>query len=111
MNFSAWELHLDFEIARMSPDMGYADGFGLFYARDRKLGTTFGTVPGFVGFGIVLDTHRNGPRGNTPFPVLQVHVLNGSVPHSWSEDGLPTALVNVHAPVMEKPYSELTVRC
>lgn len=111
MNSSNWELELDFEIRRSEEVSVHADGFGLFYVQDRQHGDTFGTIPRFVGLGIVLDTYCNKcDKRRLDVPVLQAHVLDGSVPYDGGEDGIPTALVNLRAPLLDKTDSKLLVK-
>ena len=110
-SFSSWELELEFEILpSLSTPKRHADGFALLYVRDMLPDSTFGTVNQFVGLGIIIDTYRNRYVSSTEPPWLQAHVLNGTQPYSWREDGIPTALVNLDAPVLGKPKSKLTVR-
>ena len=101
---------MDFEILKLNSSAGHGDGIGLLYVRDWAGGTLFGAKPDFVGLGIIIDTLRNRAQTNTPPPWLQVHVINGTRRYSWGDDGIPTALVDIDAPVLEKPKSKLMVR-
>lgn len=111
VNSSNWELEVDFEIQRNQPTpSSHADGFALFYVRDREPGQTSGTKSHFVGLGIIFDTYRNSTPTRTQLPYLQSQVLNGGVPHLWKKDGVTSTLVNIHAPNIEKPNSKLGVK-
>lgn len=102
----SFEMELTFHIHSKNTNL-VADGFAIWFL-DRKsdIGDVFGAKDYFNGLGIMIDTYKNGKRGQ--FPFVNIMLGDGSTHYDKLTDGADTRLAGCNAKLILNPQNGVT---
>lgn len=101
----SFEMELTFHIHSKNAMM--ADGLGIWFIDEKsEIGDVFGVKNYFKGLGIMIDTFKNGKRGQ--FPLVNVMLGNGQTGYDKALDGYDTRLASCVAQLITNPKSGST---
>lgn len=106
VNAQSFEMELTFHIHSKSSHL-VADGFAIWFLNKKsEIGDVFGAQNYFNGLGIMIDTYKNGKRGQ--FPYVNLMVGDGNTAYDKSTDGYNTRLAGCTAHLILNPSSGVT---
>ncbi|EGV60252.1 hypothetical protein PSN45_001995 [Yamadazyma tenuis] len=102
----SFEMELTFHIHSKSSSL-LADGFAIWFLDSKSdIGDVFGSKNYFTGLGIMVDTYKNGKRGQ--FPYVNLMLGDGKTHYSKYNDGYDTRLAGCSASSITNPTSGFT---
>lgn len=106
INAQSFEMELTFHIHSKSTTL-VADGFAIWFLDSKSdIGDVFGAQNDFKGLGIMIDTYRNGKRGQ--FPFVNLMLGDGNTHYDKATDGYNTRLAGCSAQLVLNPASGVT---
>ncbi|KAK6202700.1 concanavalin A-like lectin/glucanase domain-containing protein [Scheffersomyces amazonensis] len=100
----SFEMELTFRIHSQNSIGLIADGLAIWLLDEPSdLGDVFGAKNYFNGLGVMIDTFRNGKRGN--FPFVNIMLGDGKTKYAKEDDGYGTRLAGCNTRYMVNPPS------
>lgn len=102
----SFEMELTFHIHSKSSSL-FADGFAIWFIDSiSEIGDVFGSKNYFNGLGIMIDTYKNGKRGQ--FPFVNIMLGDGKKHYNKGDDGYDTRLAGCNVQLIVNPSSGFT---
>lgn len=102
----SFEMELTFHIHSKSSSL-FADGFAIWFLDSiSEIGDVFGSKNYFNGLGIMIDTYKNGKRGQ--FPFVNLMLGDGNTFYNKGNDGHDTRLAGCNVQLIVNPPSGFT---
>lgn len=102
---ASFEMELTFHIH--AKEALKADGMAIWFIdKKSEIGDVFGAENYFKGLGIMIDTFKNGKRGN--FPYVNIMLGNGQLEYDKAMDGYDTRLAGCVAHLITNPKQGYT---
>ncbi|KAI5958171.1 hypothetical protein KGF57_002526 [Candida theae] len=104
----SFEMELTFHIHNTEAKHGLVgDGLAVWFLdKPSDIGDVFGVRNEFTGLGIMMDTYKNGKRGQ--FPFVNLMMGDGQARYNKATDGYETRLAGCSAKALVNPSSKET---
>lgn len=104
INAESFEMELTFHIHGKTANGFVGDGMAIWLIdQQSEIGDVFGAKNFFNGLAIMIDTYKNGKRGQ--FPFVNVMAGDGSMFYNKDSDGYETRLAGCKVPELLNPKS------
>lgn len=102
----SFEMELTFHVHSKNTNL-VGDGFAIWFLNSKSdIGDVFGAQNDFNGLGIMVDTYKNGKRGQ--FPFVNLMLGDGNTHYDKATDGYHTRLAGCSAHLILNPASGVT---